>query len=79
MPPNLDLEDSTEYFQPDFNLSTLKVPRLGNLLVQYNIPYPSSARKGKLIEIFTQKVLPQSQIWLAALSRVENPSEGEGG
>ncbi|KFY11723.1 hypothetical protein V492_04297, partial [Pseudogymnoascus sp. VKM F-4246] len=69
-------QESLDYLQSHFDPSTLTVPRLRSILVSHDIPYPSGAKKPQLIEIFTDKVLPQSRKILSARSRARRTSKG---
>lgn len=68
--------ESLDYLQKDFEPSSLTVPRLRSILVAHNIPYPSSAKKPQLIEIFADEVVPQSRKILSARSRARRTSKG---
>ena len=68
--------DSLDYLQKGFDPSSLTVPRLRSILVAHNIPYPSSAKKPQLIEIFTENVLPQSRRILSERARARRTSKG---
>lgn len=69
-------QESLDYLQSKFDPSSLTVPRLRSILVSHDIPYPSGAKKPQLIEIFTDKVLPQSRKILSARSRARRTSKG---
>lgn len=69
-------QESLDYLQSQFDPSSLTVPRLRSILVSHDIPYPSGAKKPQLIEIFTDKVLPQSRKILSARSRARRTSKG---
>ena len=69
-------DDELDYLTPGFDPSTLVVPRLRAILVSHNIPYPSSAKKAQLIEIFNQQVVPKSRKILAARSKTKRTSRG---
>ncbi|KAI0891791.1 Man1-Src1p-C-terminal domain-containing protein [Annulohypoxylon nitens] len=68
--------ESLDYLQPGFDARTLTVPRIRSILVAHNIPYTSSAKKGQLVEIFNEQVLPQSKKILAARARAKRSSKG---
>ncbi|KAI1390118.1 Man1-Src1p-C-terminal domain-containing protein [Hypoxylon trugodes] len=68
--------ESLDYLQPGFDAKTLTIPRLRSILVAHNIPYTSSAKKGQLVEIFNEKVAPQSKKILAARARAKRSSKG---
>jgi len=69
-------EDELFYLQPGFDLNSLTVPRLRNILVGHSIAYPSGAKKGQLIEIIEQDLLPQAKKLLKAQARVRRTSKG---
>ncbi|OMP81538.1 Inner nuclear membrane protein SRC1 [Diplodia seriata] len=68
--------DEYEYFSPDFDPSTITVPRLRSILVAHNVKYPSSAKKPELIALFNQYVAPQAQRHLTAQSRTKRSARG---
>ncbi|KAI1760340.1 Man1-Src1p-C-terminal domain-containing protein [Hypoxylon sp. FL1150] len=68
--------DSLDYLQPGFDPKTLTIPRLRSILVAHNVPYASSAKKGQLVEIFNEQVVPQSKKILAARARAKRSSKG---
>ena len=69
-------DDELEYLSPSFDPSTLVVPRLRAILVSHDIPYPSSAKKAQLIEIFNEQLVPKSRKILAARTRMRRTSKG---
>jgi Man1-Src1p-C-terminal domain/HeH/LEM domain len=73
---NMSDTESLDYLQTGFDPSSLTVPRLRSILVSYGIEYPSSAKKPQLIQIFTDKVLPQGRKILAARARARRTSKG---
>lgn len=68
--------DDLEYLAPDFDLSSLTVPRLRAILVSHDVSYPSSAKKAQLISIFEQEVLPKAKKILRERERVRRTSAG---
>ncbi|CAJ2501570.1 Uu.00g044230.m01.CDS01 [Anthostomella pinea] len=68
--------EGMEYLQPGFDPKSLTIPRLRSILVAHNIPYSSSAKKGQLIDIFNDQVVPQSKKILAARARAKRSSKG---
>lgn len=68
--------DDQAYLEPDFDPSTLTVPRLRSILVAHNINYPSSAKKQQLIEIFNESVASQARKIRNANARVKRTSVG---
>lgn len=71
-----DDDDELEYLSPNFNPSSLTVPKLRGILTSHDIAYSSSAKKSDLIDIFTQQLLPRSRKILAARSRIKRSSRG---
>ncbi|OAL32220.1 hypothetical protein AYO20_07988 [Fonsecaea nubica] len=69
-------EDELYYLQPGFDLHSLTIPRIRSILVAQNVHYPSSAKKGQLLEILEQEVLPQREKLLRAQARVRRTSKG---
>ena len=69
-------DDELEYLSPSFDPSSLTVPRIRAILVSHDIPYPASAKKPQLIDIFTQELVPRSRRILAARSRTKRTSRG---
>jgi hypothetical protein len=70
------MDEDLQYLAPDFDPSSLTVPRLRSILVQHNVNYPASAKKPQLIELFNESVLPQAQKLLRAQARVKRSSRG---
>ncbi|RDW85091.1 hypothetical protein BP6252_02681 [Coleophoma cylindrospora] len=68
--------DSLDYLQTGFDPASLTVPRLRSILVSHNIPYPASAKKSQLIDIFTENVVPQAHKILSARARAKRTSKG---
>ena len=68
--------DDQAYLEPSFDPSTLTVPRLRSILVAHNVNYPSSAKKGQLIDLFNEHVVPQASKIRAASLRVKRTSRG---
>lgn len=68
--------DSLDYLQTGFDPASLTVPRLRSILVSHNVPYPASAKKAQLIDIFTENVVPQAQKVLTARSRAKRTTKG---
>ncbi|KXT08490.1 hypothetical protein AC579_3906 [Pseudocercospora musae] len=68
--------DDQTYLEPDFDPSTLTIPRLRSILVAHNVNYPSSAKKQQLIDLFNDKVVSQARNIRAANARVKRTSRG---
>ena len=69
-------EDDLFYLQPGFDLNTLTVPRLRNILVAHNVSFPSSAKKGQLVEQVQSDILPKAKKLLRERDRVRRTSKG---
>ncbi|KAI1813379.1 Man1-Src1p-C-terminal domain-containing protein [Poronia punctata] len=68
--------ESVDYLQPGFDPKSLTIPRLRSVLVAHNVPYSSSAKKAQLVEIFNEKIVPQSKKILADRARAKRSSMG---
>lgn len=68
--------ESVDYLQPGFDPKSLTMPRLRSILVAHNVPYSSSAKKGQLVEIFNEQVVPQAKKILNARARAKRSSRG---
>jgi len=69
------MEDQA-YLKPDFDPSSLTVPRLRSILVAHGVEYPASSKKPQLIDLFNQNVLSQARRLRAANARVKRTSYG---
>ncbi|MCJ1473363.1 inner nuclear membrane protein enriched at telomere/subtelomere region [Lambiella insularis] len=69
-------DDELEYLSPSFDPASLTIPKLRSILVSHDIPYPASAKKSQLIEIFNVQLAPKSRKILAARSRTKRTSRG---
>jgi Man1-Src1p-C-terminal domain/HeH/LEM domain len=69
-------EDDLSYLEPDFNPASLTVARLRNVLLTHGINYPSSAKKGDLVQIFTDELKPRARKILSAQKRIQRSSRG---
>jgi hypothetical protein len=68
--------ESLDYLQTGFDPSSLTVPRIRSILVAHDIEYPSGAKKPQLVQIFSEKVLPQSRKILSQRARARRTSRG---
>ncbi|POS87816.1 hypothetical protein EPUL_000685 [Erysiphe pulchra] len=68
--------DSLDYLQADFDPTSLTVPRLRSILVNYDISYPSTAKKAQLVKIFVEEILPQRGRILKERERARRSSRG---
>ena len=69
-------DDELFYLQPGFDLNSLTIPRLREILVRHDIAYPGSAKKPQLIQIATDELLPRSKKLLAQRARTKRTSKG---
>ncbi|MCJ1437933.1 inner nuclear membrane protein enriched at telomere/subtelomere region [Xylographa pallens] len=67
-------DDELEYLSPSFDPASLTVPKIRAIFVSHDIPYPASAKKSQLIEIFNTQLVPKSRRILAARSRTSRTS-----
>jgi Man1-Src1p-C-terminal domain/HeH/LEM domain len=65
-----------DYLSPDFDPSSVTVPRLREILVAHNVHYPASAKKPQLIEIFNANIVPQAKRILGVHKRIKRTSKG---
>ncbi|PNS16107.1 hypothetical protein CAC42_4508 [Sphaceloma murrayae] len=70
------MADEYEYLQPDFDPSTLTVPKLRSILVTHDVAYPSSAKKPDLIALFKANVAVQAKKLRDAQNRTKRSSKG---
>lgn len=69
-------EDELYYLEPGFDFNSLTVPKIRSILVAHNIAYPASAKKGQLLEIADQELVPQASKLRKAQARVRRTSKG---
>lgn len=69
-------DDELFYLRPGFDLNSLTVPRLREILVRHDIAYPGSAKKPQLVQIVTDDLLPRSKKLLAQRARTKRTSKG---
>lgn len=65
-----------EYLQPNFDPNTLTMPKLRGILVAHNVNYPSTAKKGQLVDIFDEHVRPQARKLLSAKNKTKRSTRG---
>ena len=71
-----NLDSDVEYLTPGFDPSSLTMARLRGILAKHSIPYPASAKKPQLIDIFDKQLVPQSSRILATIARARRSSRG---
>jgi hypothetical protein len=69
-------EDELAYLQPGFDLNTLTMPKLRNILVYHNVAFPASAKKAQLVELIEANILPKAKKLLKERDRVRRTSKG---
>ena len=69
-------EDDLYYLQPGYDLNSLTVPRLRNILVMHDIAFPGSAKKAQLVDIVEGELLPKAKKLLRERDRVRRTSKG---
>ncbi|KAK6457755.1 spliced mRNA and cell cycle regulated protein [Scheffersomyces xylosifermentans] len=52
--------DDKEYLEEGFDPKSLKVTQLRGILNEYDVEYPSNAKKSQLVELFNESILPRS-------------------
>ncbi|KAI9653818.1 MAG: inner nuclear membrane protein enriched at telomere/subtelomere region [Alyxoria varia] len=68
--------EDVDYLTSDFDPSSVTVPRLRSILVEHNVNYPASAKKGQLVEIFNQQVAPKIAKLRKSRARTEPSTQG---
>lgn len=69
-------DTEVDYLQPDFDPASVTMPRLRSILVSHNVPYPATAKKAQLVEIFNENVTPQAKKILDRRARAKRSSMG---
>ncbi|KUI63172.1 Inner nuclear membrane protein SRC1 [Cytospora mali] len=69
-------DTEVDYLQPDFVPSSVTMPRLRSILVSQNVPYPATAKKAQLVEIFNDNVAPRARKLLAQRQKAKRSSMG---
>ncbi|KAH0542925.1 hypothetical protein FGG08_002694 [Glutinoglossum americanum] len=72
--PTSDTE--LDYLAPDFDPSSITIPRLREILVAHNVHYPSSAKKPQLIETFNENIVPKAEKILRLHKKIKRTSRG---
>ena len=70
------MDEEPPYLQPDFDPNSLKVAELRNLLLEYDVDYPSTAKKAVLVDLFNEHIAPRAQRITEQRSRVRASSKG---
>ena len=70
------MDDDTEYLQPNFDPTTLRVADLRRILLFHDVDFPSSAKKGQLVSLFLDHITPKAKSILQKKSRVRPSSRG---
>ncbi|OTA98496.1 hypothetical protein M426DRAFT_109532 [Hypoxylon sp. CI-4A] len=68
--------ENLAYLQPGFDPNSITMSHLRSILVNYNVPYTSNAKKGQLVDLFNQHVAPQAKKILAERARAKRTSKG---
>ncbi|KAK7739977.1 inner nuclear membrane protein enriched at telomere/subtelomere region [Cytospora paraplurivora] len=69
-------DTEVDYLQPDFEPASVTMPRLRSILVSQNVPYPATAKKAQLVEIFNENVAPRARKLLAQRQKAKRTSMG---
>jgi len=68
-----------EYLEPDFDPSTLTVSQLLGVLGFHNIRYPTPYTKGKLVQLFNDKIKPRASKFKRERIKNENSMASDDG
>ncbi|ROW11543.1 hypothetical protein VMCG_01458 [Cytospora schulzeri] len=69
-------DTEVDYLQPEFEPASVTMPRLRSILVSQNVPYPATAKKAQLVEIFNDNVAPRARKLLAQRQKAKRSSMG---
>jgi hypothetical protein len=70
------MDDDLEYLEPNFDPTTLRVADLRRILLFHDIDFPSSAKKGQLVNLFLDNIPQKAKGILQKKSRVKPSSKG---
>lgn len=70
------MDEEYEYLQPGFDPKSLTVPRLRSILVAHDVQYPATAKKGQLIDLFNEGVVPKAKKFLDKQAKAKRSSMG---
>ncbi|KAG4305144.1 hypothetical protein PORY_001314 [Pneumocystis oryctolagi] len=68
---------SDEYLDENFDVKSLRIADLRRILLEYNVDYPSSAKKQVLLDLFHKHVLSRQKAVSMAKQRVINDVHGK--
>lgn len=69
-------DSEVDYLQPGFDPASVTIPRLRSILITHGVDYPSTAKKGKLVEVFNEKITPQAKKILDRRAKAKRSSMG---
>ena len=72
----MDADDENDFLAPDFDPQAVTIPRLRSILLQQNVNYPATAKKGQLVDLFHQKVAPNLKKLRKAHQRTQPTTRG---
>lgn len=70
------MADVEDYLQEGFDPRSVTMPRLRSILVTHNIEYPATAKKGQLVDLVNDYVLPRAPKLRAERARAKRSSMG---
>lgn len=70
------MEEMEDYLQEGFDPRTVTIPRLRSILVTHNVEYPATAKKGQLVDLVNDHVMPQAPKLRAQRARAKRSSMG---
>ncbi|KID76900.1 Inner nuclear membrane protein SRC1 [Metarhizium brunneum] len=70
------MADADDYLQEGFDPRSVTVPRLRSILVTHNVDYPSTAKKGQLVDLVNDHVLSQAAKLRAQRAQAKRSSLG---
>ncbi|KAH6898541.1 Man1-Src1p-C-terminal domain-containing protein [Thelonectria olida] len=70
------MADVEDYLQDGFDPRSVTMPRLRSILVTHNIEYPATAKKGQLVDLVNDYVMPKAPKLRAERARAKRSSMG---
>lgn len=68
--------DDLDHLSPDFDPTSVTIPRLRSILLAHDVDYSASSKKADLVRLFEDHVAPQARTILKSRSRVKPSAAG---
>ena len=56
------MSDPIEHLSPNWDAKSVKVSQLRSILLQHDVPYPSTAKKNDLVNLFESSIRPRAKV-----------------